>query len=241
LCPKYGSPEIFEMGGVTYRSKFLFHRYWSRIKFPLLFVRYRTVQPVLKSKPPTPYTLPKSRDINTMVLCIISIYQPSPYLRFGLIRQPLRIAIRLCITIELPPLGRPLGHPLHEVLGRIERSTRLCTTCGTSLRLPVVLQRTLLAEIMLAARAHRVHKFLVANAALVRQVVILRDDVFVLVGRGVVARLEFLVHLPAVFVVGAVVHEFAGVAETAVARLFVVLDRNNILKMYQSTCRTSVF
>ncbi len=88
-----------------------------------------------------------------------------------------------------------------------------------------MLQRALLAEIMLTACAHRVHKFLVANAALVRQVVILGDDVFVLVRGGVVARLEFLVHLPAVFVVGAVVHEFAGVAETAVARLFVVLNK----------------
>jgi hypothetical protein len=160
-----------------------------------------------------------------MVLCIISIYQPSPYLWFGLIRQPLRIPIRLRITIKLPPLGRPLGHSLHEVLGRIERSTRLCTTRGTTLRLPVVIQRALLAEIMLAACAHRVHKFLVANAALVRQVVVLRDDVFVLVGGGVVAGLKFLVHLPAVLVVGAVVHEFAGIAETAVTRLFVVLNK----------------
>ncbi len=155
----------------------------------------------------------------------VSSYQSSPYLWFGLIRQPLRIPIRLRITIKLPPLGRPLGHPLHKILGRIKRSTGLCTTRGAPLRLPVVLQRTLLAEIMLAACAHRVHKFLVANAALVRHIVVLRNDVFVLVGGGVVARLEFLVHLPAVFVVGAVVHEFAGVAETAVARLFVVLDK----------------
>ncbi len=161
-----------------------------------------------------------------MVLCFISSYQSSPYLWLGLIRQPLRIPIRLRITIKLPALGRPLCHSLHEVLGRIERSAGLRTTRGAPLRLPVVLQRALLAEIMLAARAHRVHKFLVANAALVRHVVILRDDVFVLVRGGVVARLEFLVHLPAVFVVGAVVHEFAGVAETAVARLFVVLNKN---------------
>jgi hypothetical protein len=160
-----------------------------------------------------------------MVLYIISIYQPSPYLRFGLIRQPLRIPIRLRITIELPPLSCPFRHPLHEVLGWIERAAGLCATRSATLRLPVVLQRALLAEIMLAARAHRVHKFLVANAALVRHVVVLGDDVFVLVGGGVVARLVFLVHLPAVLVVGAVVHEFAGVAETAVARLFVVLKK----------------
>ncbi len=25
LCPKYGSPEIFKMGGVTYRSKIFFN------------------------------------------------------------------------------------------------------------------------------------------------------------------------------------------------------------------------
>jgi hypothetical protein len=153
------------------------------------------------------------------------VRQPSPYLWFGLIRQPLRIPIRLRITVKLPPLGCPLCHPLHEVLGRIKRSTGLCTTRGAPLRLPVVLERALLAEIMLAARAHGIDKFLVANAALVRHIVILRDDVFVLVRGGVVARLEFLVHLPAVFVVGAVVHEFAGVAETAVARLFVVLNK----------------
>jgi hypothetical protein len=173
-------------------------------------------------------------NLETVILRYCIGYLLSPYLWFGLIRQPLRIPIRLRITIELPPLGRPLSHPLHEILGRIERSTRLCTTRSTPLGLPVVLQGALLAEIMLAARAHRVHKFLVANAALVRHIVVLRDDVFVLVGGGVVARLEFLVHLPAVLVVGAVVHEFASVAETAVARLFVVLDRNNILKIIKN-------
>ncbi len=96
---------------------------------------------------------------------------------------------------------------------------------------------------MLAARAHRIDKFLMANAALVRHVVVLRDDVFVLVGGGVVARLEFLVHLPAVFVVGAVVHEFAGVAETAVARLFVVLNKytKKQLKCINQKVRTSNF
>jgi hypothetical protein len=160
----------------------------------------------------------------------------STYLWLRLIRQPLRVAVRLIIiALELPPLGRPLGHPLHQVLGRVERPTSLHATLGAPLRLAVVVQRTLLTEVVLALGAHRIDKLLAADGALVRQVVLLRDDVLVLVGGGVVARLELLVHLPAMLVVAAVVHEFAGVAEAAVSGLFVVLGK--IIKIKDSVLK----
>ena len=76
---------------------------------------------------------------------------------------------------------------------------------------------------MLALGAHRTDKLLVAEAALVRHIVVLGDDILLVVGRVVLALLELLVHLPAVLVVAAVVHELTGVAEAAIARLLVVL------------------
>jgi uncharacterized membrane protein len=56
-----------------------------------------------------------------------------------------------------------------------------------------------------------------------------------------VAGLELLVHLPAVLVVAAVVHELTGVAEAAVARLFVVLRENNIVKIPSKHIQAKAF
>ena len=94
-----------------------------------------------------------------------------------------------------------------------------------------MIQRALLAEVVLAPRAHRVNEFLVAEAAFVRQIVVLGDDILVLIRGRVIAGLEHLVHLPAVLVVRAVMHKFASVAEAAVTGLFIVLK---IEKIYVS-------
>ena len=102
-------------------------------------------------------------------------------LRLGLVRQPIRISIRFGITIELPPLGHPFRHSFHQILGRIEHAARLHPTGGAPLRLAKVFQLAFLAEIVLAPRAHRAHNLLMAEDALVRQIIILGDDIFVLI------------------------------------------------------------
>ena len=68
-----------------------------------------------------------------------------------------------------------------------------------------------------------------ANPTLSWQIVIVTDGILLLVRLLVLPGIELLVHLPAVLVVAAVVHELTGVSEAAVARLLVVLAQHRLV------------
>ena len=119
--------------------------------------------------------------------------------------------------------------PFHEVLGWVKHPVSLLTAQRAPLRLPVVRQRAGLAEVVFAARRHRVGEHFAANAALVREVVLVRDRILVLVRLDEVPLFELLVHLPAMLVVGPIVHELTSVSEPAVAGLLVVLTQHGLV------------
>lgn len=129
-----------------------------------------------------------------------------------------------------------LGHLLADLLGCVEDAKRWFVADEALLVLRVMLQCTVLTEIMFAFCDHRINKWLPAYIAgkgqglLIIAIIILRLTITPILTThrnapfsGLLSLVPFLLKLPPGLVVTSVMHKLAGIAVATVPRLLVIL------------------